>query len=560
MSVELKRIWDRAPELEPLTPAQLEFEGYVQPGGNDNTPCVEGEIIPPCEPPHDPPRGPDDPRFNDIRFRIDYIKEFNRMEAELLQKASASPTIDPNDPAALRDLLIVYDERVSQLPQLAIHSEADPDTAGVIIEAKAPPREPVREVPRGPDPDTAGMDETKAKAKAPPDPDTADDAKPRSGFRVGAIQVLTPDDCETAVPRAYVVKGLVGRRDTALLSGAPGSGKSCVAPDLGYAVAQGRRFHGMRVKQGPVLYIAAEDGEGMRVRVRALRKKFGPAPFYLVPLPIDLFTPLQGSKDGMLPDAVLNKPLADLIKLIQDLQPVLIIVDTVAAGFPGVKENDGDAKEGMGRVVKVSRDLTKVCGSAVLMLHHMPHGAERARGSTVLPADVDVDMIITADKDTGVRSIRFQRNRNGASDRVLNFTINVANLGADADGDPITAVTAQEVIKTPAAKPSEAEKAEKALSDLEKRALDVLRGMAPAGTKIAETQWAEACDKARISAAQTPKGRSQAFRRTHSALIDAGFIAVADGIVELIDNRGSEFQAEAAPQPPRQGAKITDGL
>ena len=36
-----------------------------------------------------------------LRFKVAYIEEFNRMEAAL-RKASATPAIDPNDPAALR--------------------------------------------------------------------------------------------------------------------------------------------------------------------------------------------------------------------------------------------------------------------------------------------------------------------------------------------------------------------------------------------------------------------------------------------------------------------------
>jgi Rha family phage regulatory protein len=48
------------------------------------------------------------------QFKIAYIEEFNRMEATL-RKVAATPTIDLNDPAALRHLLIGYSERVIRL-------------------------------------------------------------------------------------------------------------------------------------------------------------------------------------------------------------------------------------------------------------------------------------------------------------------------------------------------------------------------------------------------------------------------------------------------------------
>jgi hypothetical protein len=110
------------------------------------------------------------------------------------------------------------------------------------------------------------------------------ETKPDRGFRVGMLQVLTPDDCETAIPRAYVVKGLINRSDMAMISATYGTGKSAWAPALGYAIAQGRPFfHGIRVKQVPVVYVASEDGDGMTVRVRVLKKQFGSAPdFYLI--------------------------------------------------------------------------------------------------------------------------------------------------------------------------------------------------------------------------------------------------------------------------------------
>jgi Rha family phage regulatory protein len=64
-----------------------------------------------------------------LRFKVAYINEFNRMEAALRQ-ASASPTIDVNDPAALRHLLIDYSERVIQLQ--AENAELAPKAAALV--------------------------------------------------------------------------------------------------------------------------------------------------------------------------------------------------------------------------------------------------------------------------------------------------------------------------------------------------------------------------------------------------------------------------------------------
>jgi RecA-family ATPase len=44
-----------------------------------------------------------------------------------------------------------------------------------------------------------------------------------------------------------------------LIYAPPGSGKSMIAPVIGYAVAQGRETFGLKTKAGPVFYLASED-------------------------------------------------------------------------------------------------------------------------------------------------------------------------------------------------------------------------------------------------------------------------------------------------------------
>lgn len=71
-----------------------------------------------------------------LRFKLRYIEQFNAMEAELRRIAKSGPTIDLNDPGALRGLLLTYSEKALELEkqvkellpsQEALHrlSEAD---------------------------------------------------------------------------------------------------------------------------------------------------------------------------------------------------------------------------------------------------------------------------------------------------------------------------------------------------------------------------------------------------------------------------------------------------
>jgi hypothetical protein len=255
------------------------------------------------------------------------------------------------------------------------------------------------------------------------------------GEKPELLTVLTPDDCEAARPRPYVVKGLISRGDSILLIGQPGAGKSAVGPHIGYAVAQGRSVFHRRVRQGTVLYIAAEDGHGMKLRVRALRRRWGNAPdFRLLPDDVDLKDPNSWH-------------LAALAELIQRLKPALIIIDTLARAFPGLRENEPDAPDGMGRVVMVVRQFANTCEAAVMTLHHMPKDGATPRGHSTLNGDADVTLVVEG--ATGQpRLVRLTKNRNGSSDATLTFSVRSEPLGEDEDGDIVTAAIADETEPT----------------------------------------------------------------------------------------------------------------
>lgn len=50
-----------------------------------------------------------------LKWKLRYIEAFNAMEAELRRIANSGPTIDLNDPGALRGLLLTYSEKAMEL-------------------------------------------------------------------------------------------------------------------------------------------------------------------------------------------------------------------------------------------------------------------------------------------------------------------------------------------------------------------------------------------------------------------------------------------------------------
>jgi hypothetical protein len=257
------------------------------------------------------------------------------------------------------------------------------------------------------------------------------------------IHILSPRECELVAAPEYVWKGICARGNHTGVIGEPGAGKSALVACIGYRVAQGIGVFGHRTRKVSVLYIAAEDGHGMTQRVRALFKTLGDAPnFHLQPAPVNFLS--QDTKD-----------IPVIEELISRLQPGLIIVDTIAAAFPGLAENDADE---MSRVVKVARGFTRICNSAVLTTHHTPKGGTTPRGHSVLNGDYDATLYVSGERDQP-RTVSMGKNRNGPSSRTYSFTLISFPLGTDADGDLVTAVLAE---------PSAIENAASKLADKEK--------------------------------------------------------------------------------------------
>lgn len=327
-------------------------------------------------------------------------------------------------------------------------------------------------------------------------------APPSRGFTF-----LTPAECALLPARPYVIKGLLAQGDVAAIVGAPGAGKSLLAPRLGYAVAQGGEVFGRRTRKGGVLYVAAEDGHGMRGRLSALHQDHGKVEgFHLVIGVSDLL-----SKGG---------DLATLKAEVKARRPALVIIDTLAVAFPGLEENTA---EGMGKVIAAARGLT-TWGAAVVLIHHdTKAGDGLPRGHSLLNGALDMSLALTKDGD-GIVVGRMSKNRNGPSDVTLAFCIGTRRLGTDEDGDPITTAICEEM-KT-ADVPRKSDKLPPATS----AAYVILRQLSHDGKPVAEAAWLEACVSGRaVSQSEVERNRRDVFRRAARDLMHRKLIDFRDG-------------------------------
>ncbi len=273
---------------------------------------------------------------------------------------------------------------------------------------------------------------------------------PARGGPPTRLRVMTLAECSAARPIPYLVKGLVRPGDVVILFGPPGAGKSVLAPYLAHAIATGRTIFGRRVRQMPVIYASPEDGPGMILRGAALRHAYGDAPgLLLIPQPLNLMTLPPAAPDN----SQMPRDAQDLRAVAEHFRAGLIVLDTVAAAFPGLRENEPDA---MDHVVRVARFLAE-SGAAVVLVHHAAKGGGTTpRGHGRLEGDADTTLLIETAEGGGLRTTRIGKNRSGSALGTLAFTIRAESLGTDDDGDPITAPVAVEAEEGAATSPRKA--------------------------------------------------------------------------------------------------------
>jgi RecA-family ATPase len=157
----------------------------------------------------------------------------------------------------------------------------------------------------------------------------------------------------------------------------PGMGKSVLVGDIGLHIAAGMEWHGKKVKQGLVVFFAAERKRLTERRVAAWRKKHNVTniPFVVVGGKLDLTSGLIDAKT-----------LAATIKALEEKSGhrcVLIILDRVTRTFgPGDQHQSRD----MQRYVQSIDELHRATTAHIAAIHHSPWSDDREREQSTLMA------------------------------------------------------------------------------------------------------------------------------------------------------------------------------
>lgn len=191
------------------------------------------------------------------------------------------------------------------------------------------------------------------------------------------IKLLGLDEMELMAPPSWLVEGCITQGGLSVLWGRSGDLKSFAAVDIAMCVATGHPWHGKTVKQGLVIYVAAEGAHGLARRAlgwaRTRGKDYTSPAFKLVPHSV----------------ALTSDDLDALVEAILGLgeKPALIIVDTLARTFGAGDENK---QADMNAYVTAADRLREATSANVMIIHHSGvHEDKRERGSNVLRGAAD---------------------------------------------------------------------------------------------------------------------------------------------------------------------------
>jgi hypothetical protein len=193
----------------------------------------------------------------------------------------------------------------------------------------------------------------------------------------------------------WLVRWVLTPESIMVVFGSPKGGKTFSVVDLMMHAAHGIDWQGCTVSRPlRVAFLAGEGRTGLKVRLRGWLEHHDTATlhdggdFQLVPVSFPL------------PDHV-----DELIELLRDFKPDVVVIDTLNAYFGSGDEN---STQDMTAFVTATRKLRDSLSCSVVVLHHTPLAdATRERGSGVLRAAADV--VVQIDRDEGGRGgIGFQ--------------------------------------------------------------------------------------------------------------------------------------------------------
>lgn len=335
--------------------------------------------------------------------------------------------------------------------------------------------------------------------------------------------------------RPYLVKNLLLASQVSILVGPPNTGKSSIVACIAAHVSMGRAVGPLRVKRAAVLYVAAEDPNGIAERALGYwqSEPADLARFYIHGWPVNL-----ADDDEM----ASFRAAAQKFRHEVEADRLLIVFDTLNLC---IGDGDENSARDMSRVIGNAQRLARETGAHVLVVHHTSAAdAGRPRGSTAMHGNVDTLLVLRRiDGQESLVVLAQEKQRSVRKGDPVPFDLGSFEAGRDEDGEIITVPIARPVavessllakVKEPRNQGAEGEA--RATEIL--RVLRTLHGKNPTGFHEAR-QISGMVGEAFEAVRSNPDSLRKAVRRALDALI-------GEGKVEA-DSTG--FRAVSAAQP-----------
>jgi hypothetical protein len=212
---------------------------------------------------------------------------------------------------------------------------------------------------------------------------------------VASLELLTRSDLAKLPKPSPLIADTIDLNTLIVLAGTFGTFKSFIVLDWLACIATGKPWQGREVTQGKVLYVAGEGVYGIHDRLHSWEKGWGRRIS-----DEDFFVIRQSMKLHRPSDQALMR------QLVQEIQPKLVVFDTLSRTAVGLEENSATD---MGLLMDDAlRLMSSVDNMSVLFVHHTGKDKKTIRGSSVLEANVDTVYLSEGD-EAGVSLTRIKR-------------------------------------------------------------------------------------------------------------------------------------------------------
>jgi hypothetical protein len=351
--------------------------------------------------------------------------------------------------------------------------------------------------------------------------------------RFGPYEIIDGPDFLNRPPQRWRVQGVIPDNGFALVLGEPGSYKTFFGLELGLCIATGLPFYGRAVKQGNVLYVAAEGAGGLAARLRAWALH----------------------RDTAIPRAF--KVLPGVVPL-TTLRRVQALIRQIAAQFPGeewgaafldtwnrnLAGGDENSSVDVGTAVQSADALRVAIQAPVITLHHGRKSDGSPRGHSSLPGALDT--IISLERhgqhpEPIIVNARFTKQKDGTEGRLIDLKPVIVELDTaapdEADEDEILLIASTSSVVLEPLEPEEQSTADAARREKRERRV----------SRLSRHQRAAALAlyEAFNLGGATPDEWQQAWRDrnpavAHQRFTEAAYNLASRGLVRMEGEAGAE--------------------